>query len=134
MAEQGPYVYTKSWSVEKPSSETHQWSFQRACEAAQADIEARWGVDYRITQISFVDDGRTTRTEHKWTCARKWRCTHTVTATYHIERRGSLRALLDAATLTDEMRITRVMLNEFHPSYVDRSEHEEIYRTEGGEE
>jgi len=134
MAEQGPYSYQKSWTVEKPSSESHQWSYDRACAAAQADIEVRWGVDYRITQIKFEDNGRTTKTSHKWTCERKWRCTHTVTATYYIERRGSFDSLAAVEKVSEELKITYVRLNEFHANYVEKSEHEEIYETGPGKE
>jgi len=132
MAGQGPFNYQKSWTAQKPSSETHQWSFQRACEAAQADIETRWGVDYRITQINFADNGRTTNTSHKWTCERTWRCTHTVTCTYYIERRGSFHSLVEVERFTEELKVTYEMLNEFHANYVEKSSHEEIYETGPG--
>ncbi len=131
MAEQGPFNYQKSWQCSKPSSESHQWSYQRACEAAQADIEARWGVDYRLTQIRYEDNGRTTQTSHKWTCERTWRCTHTVTATYYIERRGAPESLFEVDKVTEELKITYVMFNEFHKDHVETSEHEEILRPEG---
>lgn len=132
MAEQGPLVYQKSWTVQKPSSENHQWSFQKACEAAQSDIEARWGVDYRITQISFADNDRTTNSTHKWTCESTWRCTHTVTCTYHVERRGIFQALTDVERVIEKMTVTREIINEFNLKYVAKSEHEEVFETGPG--
>ena len=131
MPEQGPFNYQKSWSCEKPGSENHQWSYRRACEAAQADIEVRWGVDYRITRITFTDNGRTTQTSHKWTCERRWRCTHTVTAVYHIEHRGSLDSRFEQDRYSEKLEIIYEMLNEFHRDYQDKSEHMEFYQIEG---
>lgn len=130
MAEQGPFNYQKSWTVEKPSSETHQWSFQKACESAQSDIETRWGVDYRITQVRFEDNNRTTKTENKPGRPGRWRCTHTVTATYHVERRGTYQELANVEKVTEELKITYVVLNELHAKFLVKSEHEEVLETE----
>ena len=130
MAEQGPNSYQKSWTVVKPRDESHQWSFQKACESVQSDIETRWGVDYRITQIRFEDNNRKTKTENPAGGPRRWRCTHTVTAIYYVERRGSFQDLVAAETLTEELKITYVFLNQFHDKFVESSEHEEIYETD----
>lgn len=130
MTEQGPYSYQKSWTVEKPRPESHNWSYQRACESAQSDIESRWGVDYRVTQIRFEDNGRKTKTENKPGGPRRWRCTHTVTCIYSVARRGSFQDLTGVEQIIEELRIIHVVLNEFHPNFIESSEHEEIRETD----
>lgn len=111
------YQHSESWS--KPSSESHRWSYERTCRGAQTAIEQRWGVDYRIVSIEFEDNDRKTKTETDWTGKRTWKCTHTVTAKYDVERRGNL---IDIGTFDDKHVVETVtstykMLNQFSPEY-----------------
>jgi V8-like Glu-specific endopeptidase len=80
------YEHCSSWS--KPSSESHSWSYEGACNNCLAEVERRHGVDWKVTDVEFEDKGRTTKTSTDWTGRRKWKCTHCVVARYRIVRRG----------------------------------------------
>lgn len=78
-----------AWSTEKPSSEKHSWSYQKACEACLGEVEKRHGVDWKITDVSYDDLGRETHTDGgRWGHPRKWSCTHKVRIHYNVVRRG----------------------------------------------
>ncbi|WP_433709056.1 hypothetical protein [Paenibacillus illinoisensis] len=78
------HIFEHSYSVTKPSSEDHAWSYQKACEYCLAAIENQYGADWRITDLRFEDLGRKTHTN-----PRRWKCTHRVRAYYKTEHRGS---------------------------------------------
>ena len=80
------YEHCSSWS--KPSSESHTWSYEGACNNCLAEVERRHGVDWKVTDVEFEDKGRTTNTSSDWRGRRKWKCTHCVVAKYNIVRRG----------------------------------------------
>ncbi|MFC4305898.1 hypothetical protein [Cohnella boryungensis] len=83
------HVFEHAWTTVKPSSESHAWSYQKACEACLAAVETRHGPDWKITDLEFEDLGRETKT---WGGSplkpKKWRCTHRVKAHYNIVQRG----------------------------------------------
>jgi hypothetical protein len=85
-AKQHEFESSVSWL--KPSSESHLWSYQKACERAINEIEKRHGVDWKLTSIVFIDRGRSTNTTRRWDGKRTWSCTHSVIARYEIVRRG----------------------------------------------
>ena len=85
--------YEHSASFSKPWSEIHAWSFQEACVAAQREIEYRYGLDWKIVEIEFDDDGRVTSTDYDEETGRKtWKCTHTVVVMYVVEPRFASEA------------------------------------------
>lgn len=108
------FEHSSTWK--KPSSESHQWSYDGACRNCLAEIERRHGVDWKVTDIEFEDKGRTTKTHTSWTGARTWRCTHTVVAKYSIVRRGHERSGEDRETIASDLTITYKMLNPFYNS------------------
>ncbi len=115
------YQQSKSWK--KPKGESHQWTYDKTCESVQAAIEERWGVDYRIVDIQFVDNGRSTKTKEDWQRRSTWRCTHTVTANYNTERRGLLTSLQgpEDEYRTERFSVEYKMLNELHSKYTQIS-------------
>ncbi|TEA50656.1 hypothetical protein EZE46_12370 [Bacillus sp. BH2] len=106
-----PHEYQHSWSVEKPSSESHAWSYKHACDACQAEIETRHGVDWKVTDVTFEDLGRTTQTNTDWDGTRHWKCTHTVKAFYEVVHRGAERELNTMETIEHTIKITYKMKN-----------------------
>ncbi|WP_121605381.1 hypothetical protein [Virgibacillus sp. Bac332] len=99
------HTYEHAWSCEKPSSESHTWSFKHACDACLQQIHAEHGIDYRVTDITFEDLGRETKTHVDWTGKRTWKCTHKVKATYKVEHRGSTETLADMEYFEETLNI-----------------------------
>lgn len=105
------HEFEHSWSITKPSSESHQWSYRQACNACLAEIEVRHGVDWKVTDVRFIDKGRTTQTRQDWRGRRRWRCTHTVVAVYKVVRRPGLAALAAQETIEESVTVTYQMAN-----------------------
>lgn len=105
------HEYTHSWSVEKPSSESHAWSFKNACDACQHEIEVRHGVDWKVTDISFEDLNRETKTHSTWDGKRTWRCTHTVKGSYNVVHRGNVDSLVSSEFIEEKVTIKYKMKN-----------------------
>jgi len=104
-----------SASFEKPSSENHRWSYQRACERALAEVERELGRGWLVESIRYDDQGRKTNTSHKWTSKRKWKCTHTVKAIYRACRITDLTSLAKSgAEIKYELKETYVMSNPYY--------------------
>jgi hypothetical protein len=104
------HEFEHAWSVEKPSSENHAWSYKMACDACLAEIQVQNGVDWKITDIVFEDLGRETTTRSTWDGARKWKCTHKVKALYNIVHRGEERAFKDTPFIEEQLNITYKMI------------------------
>ncbi|EJR11753.1 hypothetical protein [Bacillus cereus] len=104
-----PHTYEHAWSVKKPSSESHAWSYKHACDACLAEIEVRHGVDWKVTDVVFEDLGRETETDVTWDGKRTWKCTHRVKATYEIVHRGNPE--LDVPIFENHIKITYKMHN-----------------------
>ena len=104
------YEHSSSWK--KPSSESHQWSYKRACDACLSEVERRHGVDWKVTDVEFEDKGRSTKTSQDWRGRRTWKCTHTVVAKYNIVRRGHESTRTTGEV--DEIKITYLMQNPFY--------------------
>ncbi|MEB9877465.1 hypothetical protein [Bacillus cereus] len=83
------HEFEYAWSIEKPSSESHAWSYKQACDACLQEIERQYGIDYRITDVTYDDLGRETNTHTDRDGSRHWKCTHKVKAHYDVVRRGS---------------------------------------------
>ena len=76
-----------SVSFSRPSPEPHAWSFQEACAAAQREIEHLCGLEWKVVEIEFDDDGRITSTDYDDGGGKTWKCIHTVIVMYVIEPR-----------------------------------------------
>ncbi|MEH6887687.1 hypothetical protein [Priestia megaterium] len=110
------YEFQHSYSVEKPSSETHAWSFKKACDACLEAIEAKHGVDWKVTDITFEDLGRETSTHSTWDGKRTWKCTHTVKAHYNVVHRGEILRSTEMPIIEEALNITFKMQNVHYKS------------------
>jgi glutamyl endopeptidase len=108
------FEHSSSWK--KPSSESHQWSYDGACNNCLAEVERRHGVDWKVTDVEFEDKGRTTKGSTSLTGKRTWRCTHTVVAKYNIVHRGRELSESNAEYVTSQLQITYNMRN---PNWVE---------------
>lgn len=108
------FEHSSSWK--KPSSESHQWSYEGACNNCLAEIERRHGVDWKVTDVEFEDKGRTTQSSTSRTGKRTWRCTHTVVAKYNIVHRGRELSESSAEYVTSQLQLTYKMRN---PNWVE---------------
>ncbi|WIG29976.1 hypothetical protein [Bacillus toyonensis] len=105
------HEYEHAWSIEKPSSESHAWSYREACTACQSEIEVRHGVDWKVTDITFEDLNRETKTHTDWDGTRHWECTHKVKAFYEVEHRIAPNQIYDVEFIKDVVKITYKMKN-----------------------
>ena len=84
-----PHVYQYAVSLKKTESQSHQQSYETACKDAQSAEIKRWGAEYRLADFTCADNGRTIESEQAVSPSDKeaWKCTHTVTITYTLERK-----------------------------------------------
>lgn len=112
------YEYEHAFSCEKPSSETHTWSYKMACDGCLEQIEKKHGVDWKVTEIVYQDLGRETKTHTDTWGRRTWRCTHKVKAFYSIEHR-LIDTRSDKKFTEESINITYQELNlNFQPGVI----------------
>ncbi|GLI54496.1 hypothetical protein PM10SUCC1_00110 [Propionigenium maris DSM 9537] len=86
-----------SVSLSRPTPESHAWTFQEACSAAQREIEHLCGLDWKVVEIEFDDDGRVTSTDYNEGGEKTWKCVHTVVAMYVLEPKFASEAERETA-------------------------------------
>ena len=106
-----------SWECQKPESENHAWSFKHACDACLDQIHAEYGADYRVTDITFEDLGRKTKTKDNVVEGKWWKCTHTVKATFKVAHRGSTESLDDIEYFEESINIKYKVKNPKYANY-----------------
>lgn len=108
------HKYQHAFSCEKPSSESHTWSYKRACDACLYEIEENLNPNERISDILFEDLGRETGTHTDRWGARTWRCTHTVIGLYSIANKSIVDPIDGNIFIEESLVIHYKMKNAGH--------------------